>query len=166
MNNFFRPAPPVTKSDEVNAIITALDDQVRAISPIGSRVTCSPPPADTDEDWLILLPPLADEDIAEPAPFDKLKELGFTQDGSPEFYTGNDAGGFRSWRRGDLNLVTTRDAFFYERFMTATHLAQRFNLLDKADRIALFQAMLYGVDPRYLEERKRPVSARPALSAL
>ncbi len=27
------------------------------IEPVGSRVTCNPPPMDTDEDWLCLMPP-------------------------------------------------------------------------------------------------------------
>ncbi|WP_181950862.1 hypothetical protein [Aurantiacibacter spongiae] len=81
-----------------------------------------------------------------------MSEQGFTQDGSPEFYTGNDNGGFRSWRRGDLNIVTTTSSEFYDRFETATELAKRFNLLDKADRIALFQAVLYGVPWHNLQQ--------------
>lgn len=115
----------------------------RLALPVGSRVTCSPPPTDTDEDWLVLTP----RDAAE-----SLIDAGFTQDGSPQFYTGNDNGGFRSWRRGDLNIVTTQDAVFFDRFQTATALAKRFNLLVKADRIALFQAVLYGVAAHNLQE--------------
>lgn len=112
--------------------------------PVGSRVTCNPAPSDTDEDWLALV-------YSDPA--ERLREAGFTQDGSPEFYTGNDNGGFRSWRRGDLNIVTTADREFFERFVTATDLAKRFNLLDKGDRIALFQAVLYGVRVENLAQR-------------
>ena len=33
-----------------------------------------------------------------------------------------------------------------QRFLVATTLAKRFRLTDKADRIALFQAVLYGAD--------------------
>lgn len=113
-----------------------LGKQLTDLQPIGSRVTCNPAPTDTDEDWLVLVK-------GDHAPV--LKAAGFTQDGSPQFYTGNDAGGFRSWRRGILNVVTTEDIVFFDLFMTATHLAKRFNLLDKNDRIALFQAVLYGV---------------------
>lgn len=115
----------------------------RLALPVGSRVTCNPAPTDTDEDWLVLTP----RDAAE-----SLIDAGFTQDGSPQFYTGNDNGGFRSWRRGGLNIVTTQDAVFFDRFQTATALAKRFNLLVKADRIALFQAVLYGVAARNLQE--------------
>lgn len=109
---------------------------------VGSRVTCSPPPTGTDEDWLVCT-------FGDPAP--ALAAAGFSQDGSPEFYTGSDAGGFRSWRRGELNVITTPDRRFFELFMTATALAKRFNLLDKGDRIALFQAVLYGVRVDNLE---------------
>lgn len=106
------------------------------IAPVGSRVTCDPPPADTDEDFICLAP----QDVSE-----KLIAMGFKQDGSPQFYTGNDNGEFRSWRRGDTNLIVTPQSEFYELFLTATHLAKKFNLMDKQERIALFQAILYGV---------------------
>lgn len=114
--------------------------------PVGSRVTCNPPPTDTDEDWLVLVRQVNVQ---------ALTDAGFTQDGSPEFYTGNDNGGFRSWRRDDLNVITTEDADFFWRFMTASDLAARFNLLDKADRISLFQAVLYGVRSDDLENASR-----------
>lgn len=108
----------------------------RYATPTGSRVICNPPPLDTDEDWLVLVP----RDISA-----EMQDAGFSQDGSPEFYTGNDNGGFRSWRRGDLNIVTTESEEFYQLFETATMLAKRFNLQDKNDRVALFQAILYNV---------------------
>ncbi|MEM0925828.1 MAG: hypothetical protein AAGJ83_07310 [Planctomycetota bacterium] len=114
-----------------------------AATPVGSRVTCDPAPADTDEDWLICT---RRRDIS-----DRLDQAGFHAEGSPEFYTGNDNGEFRSWRRGNLNLIVTPDLAFYDRFETATALAKRFNLLDKRDRIALFQAVLYGVRWHNLE---------------
>jgi hypothetical protein len=129
------PAIPLT-------IMSALGPILADAAPVGSRITCNPPPQDTDEDWLVLV--YSDPEAA-------LLEAGFTQDGSPEFYTGNDDGGFRSWRRDELNLVTTNEIQFYDRFMTATMLAKRFNLMDKGDRIALFQAVLYGVRVPNLE---------------
>jgi hypothetical protein len=104
--------------------------------PVGSRVTCNPPPQNTDIDFLCRSIQPVDQE---------LKELGFKLEGSPGFYTGNDNGSFRSWRRGDVNLIVTPDLHFYELFITATSLAKRFNLMDKNDRIALFQAILYGV---------------------
>lgn len=141
-------------SEEMTAIVEALGGIVTCVQPVGSRITCSPPPTTTDEDWLML---------TDSNPAGVLKSLDFVQDRGPRFYTGNDDGSFRSWRRGDLNIITTPDSMFYERFLTATHLAARFNLLDKQDRIALFQAVLYGVDARNLEQRRAPVEAAAVL---
>ncbi len=112
---------------------------------VGSRVTCSPAPTDTDEDFLCLVP-------EKDGGLEALSAHGFKQDGQPEFYTGNDNGGFRSFRKDDVNVITTNDRDFFMLFLTATHLAKRFNLLKKADRIALFQAVLYGVDYYNLEQ--------------
>lgn len=130
----FRPHRPGAIPPQ--PVVDALGPSIVAAAPVGSRVTCDPAPVDTDEDWLVQVAG---------NPEQAMLAAGFTQDGSPQFYTGNDAGGFRSWRLGDLNVVTTEDRCFYELFLTATALAKRFNLLDKADRIALFQAVLYGV---------------------
>ncbi len=116
--------------------IRDITGMVARVAPVGSRITCDPAPADTDEDWLIL-----DQFGID----DRLIEQGFAREGGPEFYTGNDNGEFRSWRRGDINLIVTPDDKFYDRFITATKLATRFNLMQKDDRIALFQAVLYGV---------------------
>ena len=115
--------------------IIAITDARNAF-PTGSRVICDPAPTGTDEDWVALV---------RSDPTARMVEAGFSQDGSPEFYTGNDNGGFRSWRKGDLNIVTTESQEFFELFETATILAKRFNLHDKVDRIALFQAVLYNV---------------------
>lgn len=103
--------------------------------PVGSRVTCDPAPLDTDEDWLALM--LTDRSAS-------LAEMGFECAGPEEFYTESGEGEFRSWRRGVTNLIVTPDETFYQRFLLASGLAKRFNLLRKADRIALFQAVLYG----------------------
>lgn len=121
----------------------ALGDFLIYAKAVGSRVTCNPPPVDTDKDWLALV-----TDGAYP---EALIAAGFVQDGMPGFYTGNDNGGFRSWRLGEINLITTEDEEFFNRFVTATELAKRFNLLNKKDRIALFQAVLYGVNWYNLE---------------
>lgn len=129
-------------TDTWSFIYHALGGKLADAIPVGSRVTCDPAPSDTDEDWLALT-------FSDAGPH--MEADGFSQDGSPQFYTGNDNGGFRSWRRGNLNVITTESREFFERFSTATELARRFNLLAKADRIALFQAVLYGVRAPDLE---------------
>lgn len=114
---------------------------------VGSRVTCDPAPTDTDQDVLVLTTP----------------ELWDTSLGAELGLTGFDKGGsdcgdqveylthvpmsFQSFTRDDLNLIITFDPEFYRRFMAATGVAKLLNLLDKQDRVMLFQAVLYGNDP-------------------
>ncbi len=119
-------------------------------SPTGSREICSPPVLDTDEDYIVL--------ATEGYEVWMLKN-GYSQDGFPQFYTGNDAGGFRSFRKGNINLIVTTSFDFFDLFCTATQLAKRFNLMAKADRIALFQAVLYGVKAHNLEPRDADLEA-------
>jgi len=111
---------------------------------VGSRVTCNPPPTDTDYDILVYVP----HDL--PAPGGSL--LCFESSWSPpsdwkkEGFTGDSMypDGFESYRKGDVNLIITRNPDFWDRFIAATHVAKRLNLLNKDDRIALFQAVLYA----------------------
>lgn len=108
--------------------------------PVGSRVTCDPPPAGSDEDWLVF--------VSDRRAFvDVATMIGYSQNGGsmgpPE-----DDGMFTSIRHGDENLIVTDDAEFAEKFLLATKIAKRLNLLRKADRVCLFQGVLYG---RYQE---------------
>jgi hypothetical protein len=53
---------------------------------------------------------------------------------------------FNSWRGPNAqNLIVTDDLEWHRRFVAATSIAKRLNLMAKADRIALFQAVLYGM---------------------
>lgn len=110
----------------------------QSVRHVGSRVTCNPPPTDTDDDWLCLahdLPEFVEAAMAE----------GFIVGGSG---FSDEPMSFVSLKRdGDsLNLIATSCAHFFDGFVLATDLARRFNLMDKGDRIALFQAVLYGND--------------------
>jgi len=105
-------------------------------APTGSRVICDPPEG-SDYDVLVY--------VADPwwAPGGgwsvctgidsptRPAELGYPTD-------------FRSYRRGEVNLIVTSDPDFYDRFLAATHVAKRLNLKKKPDRVALFQAVLYA----------------------
>ena len=107
---------------------------------VGSRVTCNPAPTDTDQDVLILV---ADADAFR----QHVYESDYLMDGSFVLDAESPLDGydrFSSYSKGDINLIVTQDNKFYDRFMAATSVAKRLNLLDKADRIALFQAVLYG----------------------
>ena len=113
-----------------------------SIEPVGSQVTVNPPPEGSDHDYLILA-----RDIK---PVEVLASLdGFCKDGSnPINGISNDPEKtfFVSLKRDSdsVNIIITDNYNFFKRFMAATSIAKRFNLKEKADRIALFQAVLYG----------------------
>lgn len=110
--------------------------------PVGSRVTCNPPHMDTDIDYLILI-----------ETYDKCCELiqsliniGYELGGSRPFDENfaNDDDGFSSLTYGNINLIVTNTKVFYDRFMDATKQAKELNIMNKADRILLFQKVLYN----------------------
>lgn len=114
-------------------------DKVADFHASGSTFICSPPPEGSDEDWIVLA-------------FDRselintlIEEHGFDV-GGEEFDTDNS---FVSLRLGLINLVVTESEEFYDRFVAATSVAKRLNLLKKDDRIALFQAVLYAQSCSY-----------------
>lgn len=110
---------------------------------VGSRVTCSPPPTDTDEDYLVLV-----KDIQQARR--SLIELGFeepkTKKQIEEYEEMNKSSqySFQSLRLGDVNYIVTDSPFFFERFLTASYVAKRLNLLNKEDRIMIFNAIRGG----------------------
>ena len=111
-------------------------------SAVGSRVTCNPPITNTDEDWLCLTSDWR-------AFLNVAVRDGYTVGGSvpaDELERRKDIVMFNSMRRDrdNMNLIVTDDPEFAQRFLAATSVAIRFNLQSKEDRIALFQAVLYG----------------------
>jgi hypothetical protein len=116
------------------------------IEPVGSRITCNPAPTDTDEDFLVLLPDNREASNALIALIDDNWRL----DGSlvtDEVNRNELCSRFQSYSKDETNLIITRSPVFYRRFIAATKIATLFNLLDKKDRIALFQGVLYGNYP-------------------
>ena len=116
------------------------------VTAVGSRVTCNPPPETTDRDWLVLVDlnkfdffaaelladgwevggsmvPTDDNYLPESQRFNSFTK---TIDGTPE------------------NLIVTSSVDFHRRFLAASAVAKRLNLMHKPDRVALFQAVLYG----------------------
>lgn len=101
----------------------------------GSSVTCDPPVLDTDKDYVIIV----DED--------KLGEIllsllddGYSYDSTIK-YPGTD---FTSLRKGNINLIMTSSWDFYNKFQLATNLCKKLNVKMKHNRVAIFQAILYG----------------------
>lgn len=99
----------------------------------GSRFICNPPPMDTDEDYIVYGNLNLIEEV--------LYQSGFKLTADPKYEGGR---WFLTFRLNEFNLIVTDSDVFFERFVAATLLAKRHNLLDKSDRIALFQKILYG----------------------
>lgn len=107
---------------------------------VGSRVTCDPPVCDTDRDILCLVD--STSEFTDQAELDGFRLMGSKVDEDTEDESGRSP--FVSMKCGEVNLIATSDREFFGRFMAATRVATRLNLLNKGDRIALFQAVLYG----------------------
>ncbi len=113
---------------------------------VGSRVTCNPPPVDTDQDVLVFV----DSENADYF-VSRMKNAGFNvelgEGYAEDALNSGEEDRFQSYRLGDVNLIVTVDERFYTRFSAATAMAKRANLMQKEERIALFQAVLYGNNP-------------------
>lgn len=113
------------------------------VVPVGSRVTCDPPPTDTDEDYLVLTKDKM-------ATVNALKSIGFEYSADPEkvkkYEQMNEtaAWSFTSLWFGDVNYIITDSQFFFERFLTATYVCKKLNLLRKEDRVMVFEAVRGG----------------------
>lgn len=110
---------------------------LEACWPTGSRYICSPPPVDTDDDTIIL--------VDELPLVEGMESIGWKLDvgksDNPEVYTHAPDYGIRwvSYRKGIKNLIYTNDRTYYIKFVAATELAKKMNLVNKADRVKLFQ---------------------------
>jgi hypothetical protein len=119
-------------------IIGILEKLGCTVEPCGSRATCNPAPTDTDEDYLVEVPWTfwGGGRIKE-----TLVSAGFRTN-NKEY--GGQRGSFTSWRKDDINLIVTTNAEFAQKHRLATYVCKTLNLLRKADRVLVFQAILYG----------------------
>ena len=120
----------------------ALGDTIKQVVPVGSRVTCDPPPTDTDEDFLVLIQKGKLTEFLAAVATANFEQGGSDIPDEANVVPRDDR--FFAFRRDEVNLIATMSESFFRRFLAATHCAKRFNLLDKEDRIVLFQAVLYG----------------------
>lgn len=107
---------------------------------VGSRVTCRPAPTDTDDDYLVLVKQL---DVAHEF---FMRRTLFGRGGSvpADMKPVEPLNRFHSYKHHELNIIVTESPDFFCRFMLATRVATKLNLLHKVHRIDLFQAILYG----------------------
>lgn len=117
-------------------IIKMLDNHAVSYQMTGSRYICNPAPTDTDEDYVALAAVGNDKLIRD------MINAGFDMNTDPQKY--EDLPQFLAFRKGEFNIIVTLDAEFYGLFVKATEQAKAKNLMEKADRIALFRDVLYG----------------------
>lgn len=103
---------------------------------VGSRATCDPAPTDTDRDVIVLCVSGEAHDLA-----DKIYRQGGELCGA-EYGEFEDDYGILPVRLGDDNYLITESAEYFYRFVAVTEFAKRVNLMDKADRKALFAAAM------------------------
>lgn len=116
---------------------------VTRIVPVGSRVTCNPAPTDTDADYLVFVEPFNATRFLECMAPEGFEAGGSrVEENSQELINGENA--FVSFTLGEVNLIVTSHWAFYSAFLAATSVSKRLNIMDKADRIALLQAVLYS----------------------
>ena len=127
-------------SELMNDLLLPFKEYIRSYAYVGSRVTCDPPPIDTDIDILVL----TNNHIIF---LQTAEKIGYELDGSG---VGDRFGleeiRFFSIKYNDVNLIVTPHEDFFKRFIAASTVAKRLNLKHKSDRVALFQAVLYHND--------------------
>jgi hypothetical protein len=116
--------------------------ECKRITAVGSRVTCNPPPADTDQDWLVLVDKHKYDQFAASLMADGWEVGGSAIPIDMDYRNPHEK--FNSFTKGDDNVIATASADFHRRFLSATATAKALNLLEKRDRINLFQAVLYA----------------------
>lgn len=100
-------------------------------APTGSSYICNPPVLDTDIDFVILI-----------KDWNKLHDW-CKQNAFKTNFEDYAIEEFRSYKRGVINIIVTDDPTWYKRFVKATELAKQLNLLDKQQRINLFDFVMY-----------------------
>lgn len=128
----------------------------KRITAVGSRVTCNPAPTNTDQDWLVLVDE-KDFDAFAKTLLSQQWEVGGSLIPTDANYL-PPSQRFNSFTLGIDNLIVTASEEFHQRFLAASAVAKRLNLLNKDDRIALFQAVLYAFicDPAFIEADSTP----------
>ena len=130
----------------------------RVSFPTGSNYICNPPVTNTDVDEMFLVDDLQEVNF-------QLTGLGWTKCGLEEETYQDKPSHWAAYRKENMNALLTTDLKYFMNFFKATEEAKHLNLLNKEDRIALFQKIL-GEEPKkkkvqleldYLQEFIRPV---------
>lgn len=103
----------------------------RRVQHVGSRVTCNPVPENADFDILLLA-----KNSRKYCEFLESKGFKLTNEGYE--------GPFLNVKKDKFDLIITQDETFYKKFLLATEVCEKLNLLNKLDRVSLFQSILYN----------------------
>lgn len=118
-------------------IIDIPNELWKGIYQTGSSVICNPPVLDTDVDFVI--------STTEETKLHKfLISKGFEQSCEDEEEYDMTSEGFTCYRKSNVNLIVTTNYNWYLKWVEATKLAKKLNLLQKEQRITLFKYILYG----------------------
>ena len=110
---------------------------VAKVCPTGSAVIIGPDKAQ-DLDVLVYMNMDAKNLVA------TLEKLGYVHTNKREYPNLEHDDEFYMFRRGRYNLITTNNIIGYNRWVTATTVAVKLNLTEKADRIKLFRSIVNG----------------------
>ena len=126
--------------------------------PTGSNYICNPPVINTDVDEMFLVDDLQEVNF-------QLTGLGWTKCGLEEETYQDKPSHWAAYRKENMNALLTTNLKYFMDFFKATEEAKHLNLLNKEDRVALFQKIL-GEEPKkkkiqldldYVQEFIRPV---------
>ena len=108
----------------------------------GSRVLCNPPVVNTDLDIVMLV----DAGFRDT----ELTELGYEPNLDCEYDAGMYSVSpepnylFRTYRKGEVNLIVVVGTILFERYRLATEWAKQINFPNKKDRAMFFMLVKYG----------------------
>lgn len=105
----------------------------------GSQEICNPPPVGSDIDYLVWVP---SSDLLGYV-VNCLSGHGYNWEGDVHYQEVGKSS-FMSWRNVEMNFIVTANEVFKKRHKAATAICKKLNVMDKADRVAIFQAFLYG----------------------
>lgn len=134
-------APPEIITSLMAALKAKADDcpftPAPICAPTGSRVICTPPVMDTDDDWLVFVPEALSEDAIA-----FLEGRGATHSEQQDTYPDGVC-----FRYGEVNPILIWDYDIFYRWVAATYWASRLNLTRKEERTLLFAAVVDGKVP-------------------
>jgi len=113
--------------------------------PTGSNYICNPPVTNTDVDEMFLVDDLQEVNF-------QLTGLGWTKCGLEEEAYQDKPSHWAAYRKENMNALLTTDLKYFMDFFKATEEAKHLNLLNKKDRVALFQKIL-GEEPKKKQMR-------------